>query len=755
MLELQGIVDDFASLSLKDLLEARDLYHFHLINKANVVGTAIGRYLIRKGPEQRKHRGKRTFQNSEVRDNSWPCVLVLVKEWVDENRFGTQRKDLHPREMVPDALYLPDGRRVPVCVVAVEPATPKALEIPRWVWPRSLFGPGFPVLVDHQGQERIASIGCLVSDGHTLYALTSRHVCGGAGTPLYTLARSRRVKIGEASRKQVTRLPFEECYPDFPSRRTYVNLDVGLCEIADANQWTSRVYGLPPLGATAELNEANIRLHLINAEVVAHGAASGHLEGRILALFYRYRSVAGFDYVSDFLIAPVNGSQTHPGDSGTVWHLLPQHPADLPRPIAVEWGGQAFTSRGDPEYLFTLATSLSSVCKQLDVDVVRGGDTGVQPFWGQTSHYDIASFACSQVKSKKLGKLLAQNLDRISFAQSSLDANTIAAAITRAKQNDGYIPLADVPDIIWKNLPSKVTGGRDTQPALHGSTGPEHPTHFADIDEPLPDTGKTLRELCVAEPSNVSVQAWQAYYTALGHQASTERGLLPFRVWQHFSTMVAALKAKDLARFLAAAGTLSHYVGDACQPLHGSMNSDGFMDQKTTTVHHHRDTGEEYESPSNVGAGVHSAYESKMVDRFSSELLTGISQTVKTMPERFHALHDGKGAAMATVQLMDRAAKRIPPTDLIQTYVDAGGKPTVAVLTALWQRWGDATIATMADGARLLAFLWDAAWTAGKGNSIAESKLTPIDFDTLRELYTTDETFVPSLDLDHVAKALG
>jgi hypothetical protein len=38
---------DFASLSLKDLIEARDLYHFHLMNKANVVGTAVGLYLIR------------------------------------------------------------------------------------------------------------------------------------------------------------------------------------------------------------------------------------------------------------------------------------------------------------------------------------------------------------------------------------------------------------------------------------------------------------------------------------------------------------------------------------------------------------------------------------------------------------------------------------------------------------------------------------------------------------------------------------
>src|ERR1700751_3175946 len=38
---------NFQSLSLRDLLEARDLYHWHLSNKPNVVGTAVGLYRIR------------------------------------------------------------------------------------------------------------------------------------------------------------------------------------------------------------------------------------------------------------------------------------------------------------------------------------------------------------------------------------------------------------------------------------------------------------------------------------------------------------------------------------------------------------------------------------------------------------------------------------------------------------------------------------------------------------------------------------
>ena len=60
----------------------------------------------------------------------------------------------------------------------------------------------------------------------------------------------------------------------------------------------------------------------------------------------------------------------------------------------------------------------------------------------------------------------------------------------------------------------------------------------------------------------------------------------------------------------------------------------------------------------------------------------------------------------------------------------------------------------MADGARVLAFLWDEAWKAGKGNTIGEAKLVSIDFDALREIYESDRTFVPSLDLDHIGEVL-
>lgn len=40
---------NFRSLSLRDLLDARNTYRRHLMNKANVVGTAAGVHLVRDG----------------------------------------------------------------------------------------------------------------------------------------------------------------------------------------------------------------------------------------------------------------------------------------------------------------------------------------------------------------------------------------------------------------------------------------------------------------------------------------------------------------------------------------------------------------------------------------------------------------------------------------------------------------------------------------------------------------------------------
>jgi hypothetical protein len=759
-----GTERDFESLSLKDLLEARDLYHWHLVNHSNVVGTAIGLYLVRKdepwpsanATARRAVRAApkpaRTLGNSEVRDYSWPCVIVLVAEWFDPARFVADEEGaLHPREMLPKTLYMPDGRKVPVCVVKVEQAAASPTAIPNWHWPAARIGPGYPIGVLSQGNERRASIGCLVTDGHTTYALTNRHVSGEPGQEVFSYIGGKRVTIGRASTKQATRIPFSEAYPDFGGRRTFTNLDAGLVEIDDLSSWTSRVYGIGGVGELADLHEGNIRLDLVNASVFAHGAASGPLSGKIKALFYRYKSVGGYDYVTDFLIAPDNAAQqTQPGDSGTVWHLVPATKGAAVQPLAVEWGVQALFEAGIPNaYHFTLATSLSSIFHHLDVELVRTTSKAPQPYWGQMGHYSIATFACAAIHSQKLSKLMNANRDRISFVDTELSPKSIKEALARAKDEE-FIPLADVPDIVWKKTPYAMPGGRD-RPAGIRSTGPEHPVHYADIDEPRKSDKRTLRDLCLADARNLDVAVWQAFYDEQGHTTQSSRGLLPFRVWQFFDEMVDAVSRGRVDRFVCAAGILSHYVGDACQPLHGSMHADGYAD-RTYEVEKKKNGATEMVQ-THAGAGVHSAYETAMIDRYASDIVEGLTKLSTKKPKKLPAIGSGHDAGMAIIRLMDRSAKRIPPRALVDTYIEAGGTKTVAVYDALWETFGKATIDCMWDGARVLAAIWDGAWAAGAGDQVDPKQLKPRSLAKLKALYTNPK-YIPSLDLDAIGDVL-
>ena len=750
----------FESLSVRDLLEARDLYHNHLLGKPNVVGTAIGLYLIRDADEAARragrphdidHSAERRLDNARVQDYSWPCVLAFVREWLRPDQFGGQGQH-RPDRAVPTRLYMPDGRIVPVCVVKVTPGAPADPDAVRPNWPDGMIGGGFPLLIEAQGAQRVASVGCLVTDGHTIYALTNRHVSGGVGDPVYTRLRGKQTRVGRASARQLTRRPFAEIYPDYPGLRCYSALDVGLVELDDVAGWTSQIYGLGELGELADLNEQTISLRLIGAPVMAFGAASGPLDGRIAALFYRYKSVGGFDWIADFMIAPAGGDgpQTRPGDSGTVWCLPAGTDSRGVHPLAVEWGGQTLLGpKGTATLNIALATSLSSVCNRLNVDVVTDHNSGARPYWGSEGHYTIAALACQQVSSDALGSLMRANADRIAFDVANLSPDEIKGALKQAKDNV-FIPLADVPDIVWKQSPQSVRGGRDTQfnAATHRATGPEHPTHYADVDLTRPSDGKSLLALCLADPANTTVPFWQAFYDAAGMTEPANRGLLPFRCWQFFDAMVAAVRAGDRARFVCAAGILSHYVGDACQPLHGSVFSDGYPDNPTVKTVRHRD-GTSTDAKVRRGAGVHSAYEEAMIDAHAADLHAMMSR--EPAHQALPMVAGGQAAAQAILALMDRTARTIPPKALVDAYIAAGGGKSRRVIDLLWQQFGAKTGDLMADGAAVLATLWDSAWQVGGGIRDAGGA---VDEAALHTLYQ-DPDFVPSLDLDHIAQVLG
>ncbi|MGE5345551.1 MAG: hypothetical protein ACM3JH_06330 [Acidithiobacillales bacterium] len=717
---------DFSSLSVRDLVDAREAYHVHLTNKEHVVGTALGRYRIRKGDWYEKNppgtepprgwkrpRGPRDLFNSVVAPWSWPCVLVFVDEWVDRSAWsGGDGPELEPDQFVPRSLYLPDGRIVPTCVVLLKRLDARPAAPPPVRFPKEFVGAGYPLFTSVQGSRRTGSVGCLVTDGHNTYALTNRHVTGDEQAPVSTVLAGREVPVGTASLQLLGKRRFDEVYAPWPGRRVFVNLDVGLVKVNDLAQWTTQVLGLGALGGPVDLNPDTLSTDLVDQPVRAFGAVSGPLSGRIAALFYRYQEMGGFEYVSDLLIALDAGSVTHPGDSGTLWCLVRTGERETHHPIALEWGGQAVEEPGrEPARSVTLATFVSTVLRELQLDLIRDWNVGLPYYWGALGHYTIAARACSAVAGS-LRTLLEANLDRITFPDANLTPKTF-----KGLSKKGFVPLADVPDYVWKS-----PGG----PA-HRTT--ENPSHFASMDRPLsdgPDAGMSLLQLC-ADPKNVTPQFWNDYY---GRVHDPGRGTLPFRVRQVHEAMVAAAAARDVVRFVACAGVIAHYVGDACQPLHISYLFNGDPDRK--------DGGKEF------GRGVHAAYEAGMVNAHGPEILSGVSAGLEatSLPPNFRG---GEGAALATVDLMGRTFRNLSPMEIVNAY--AAGRD-------LWESFGSATVKTLVQGVLSLGGIWQSAWEEGGGDSIPASKLVAVVEDDLVKLYS-DPTFIPSLTLDQLVAAAG
>jgi hypothetical protein len=147
-------------------------------------------------------------------------VLVFVDQWIKRQDFASKFD-----EIVPPRLYLPDGRVIPTCVVLAEEQAEGPGQSTALQFPRSVIGGGYPSISEVQGETRFATIGCLVTDGDSAYALTNLHVAGETGRELFTLVNGARERLGVTAAKHVGKLPFESAYPGFSSPRTVVNLD--------------------------------------------------------------------------------------------------------------------------------------------------------------------------------------------------------------------------------------------------------------------------------------------------------------------------------------------------------------------------------------------------------------------------------------------------------------------------------------------------------------------------------------------------
>ena len=662
---------------------------------------------------------ERTLFNTVVNPWSWPCVLVFVREWAPHEEFAKS-----PDQMVPRALFLPDGRVVLTCVVKVEQEGGAAPGTPHLSFPKSRIGGGYLAVTEVQGRQHTASIGCLVTDGDLTYALTNRHVTGEDGREISTLLRGRKRRIGVSDKRQIDRRPFQEVYRGWAGGNVLANLDAGLIRIDNISEWTSQVVSMGTLDEVLDLTTDTLTLDLIDAPVRAFGGASGELFGNVAALFYRYRSAGGADYVTDFLIRPREDREatTLPGDSGTLWFW--EQPASEKektsprrRPFAVQWGGHVMlddSGASKRARSFALATSLSVICRELNVSVIRDWNSGLPEYWGDIGHYSIAFFACAEPPGK-LGGLMKANQEIVSYPE-----NKIRPTLIKKRGPDGFVPLADVPDRIWK------------VPSATGFRGPnEGPSHFADMDRPLPDKpnkGKTLLKLC-EDSAKIDPQFWESYYTRIKDRS---KGLLPFRVWQFYDEMADAAAQRDIDRFVCAAGIAAHYVADACQPLHISYLFDGDPDELVN--------GEKR------GKGVHSAFDDAILRAHSAEMLQLLRGALEQPhPHPAAAPSTGKEAAIAIVELMRRTMTAVKPGAVIDAYVDGED---------LWSKFRDRTIQVMADGARTLAAIWLGAWNKGQGDQVPQDKIKAADLTKLMDLYECKD-FVPSVRLKDIGSHLS
>jgi hypothetical protein len=708
--------NQYNMLSVPDLLLAREKNHIELMRRQNVVGTAVGYYLIRRNeptpgdrqPGKQGARGERTLANSEVRDYSWPCILVFVDTWQEKSAMDFS-------DIIPQSLYLDDGRKVPVCVVKAPLSERAEFPIRPVVYPASKIGGGFPVIANVQGREHVASIGCLVRDGHTVYALTNRHVTGDEGEPVYARLASETVRIGSSAKKQLTRVPFTTMYPDWAGKQTFLNLDIGLIRIDDLNGWTSDIYGIGNIGQIADLGIDNLTLRLIDCPVRAYGCGSGQMRGAIKALFYRYKSLGGFEYVSDFLIGPRSEKEelaTHPGDSGTVW-LLEQ--GKEMRPIAVQWGGQVFLGDGvSKQSSYALATCLSTVCNLLELEPIRDWNLGAAEYWGEVGHFTIGALACT-VGFKglpKLAQFMSANIEQIGFKLADLKDKD---RVLGNKNTSPFTPLADVADDVWRNI--RRGAGADHE------VNNDANNHFADMDQEAlsgPFQGKTLLQI-TTNPANIDPKVWFDFYSTI---PDTNPGALPFRVWQGYELMVKALQQGDLAEFLNVAGCVSHYVGDACQPLHISR------------LHHNDETHQNA-----TGKKVHSIYETDMLNANAPEIVDGIAAALQSNPVT-GSFKGGQGAAARVIALMRKTVHVLPPASICAEY-NKGTSPSDR-LNRLWTKFGSKTIQLMAEGCICMADIWASAWKEGKGEAL--DKGGAIDQGKLTARYR-QSAFFPSTSL--------
>jgi hypothetical protein len=219
--------------------------------------------------------------------------------------------------------------------------------------------------------------------------------------------------------------------------------------------------------------------------------------------------------------------------------------------------------------------------------------------------------------------------------------------------------------------------------------------------------------------------------------------------------MVAALKKKDVKTFVATAGVLAHYVGDASQPLHSSYLHHGrlpLLDRpggRFPVRHGSAEYGAFKKTPA---AKIHGLYEQRMLELDTLTALEGVDGLLASASASSTGIDNGWEAARATFELMSDAQERLSPETILG--IDDPSLGPTDRARRLWAhpKVRTETIRSLADSTVLLARLWASAWRVGKGRNIAVSKLRVFAEGEVQDVYKK-KTFAPAFTLDQMAQS--
>src|SRR5687768_770810 len=204
----------------------------------------------------------------------------------------------------------------------------------------------------------------------------------------------------------------------------------------------------------------------------------------------------------------------------------------------------------------------------------------------------------------------------------------------------------------------------------------DDPDHFLDFDAfgayPFPEVGEDEA----------------AHLRRFGADARA-KGRVPWRIAEDHRELVAAFRAGDLARVLRFSASIAHLVADAHVPLHATLNHDGQL------------SGQK---------GLHSRWESELVDRFERQILPGVLPVAATPIANpvAHALAVLRESYLHSLEVLasDRAAAG--PRDFAETPED--DRYDDSYYSRLFEREAARVRSRMAASASAAGSSWLAAW---------------------------------------------